>query len=941
MSDGAETTGPRKLRRALISRKLFEETFVLVTIFTPEGRLIEANHAAFKALGARPEEVLGRPYTKIQALAHSQDVLDKVTASLASAAQGHATRTELTVLLRGRLADLDCLVIPLCDVSGKIVQIAATSVEITAQRRAEASLVRVNRELRMLSSCNQALLHAQREEGLLADICRTIVESGGYLFSWVGVPQNDAAKSVQPVAQSGLHTGYLDTARISWADTERGQGPIGRAIREQVMRVCHDIDHEPSFAPWREDALRRGYVSAIALPLMSEAHCLGVLTIYSGRMNAFDTQEAALLEELAGDLAYGISALRARAAHKHQEARIARLMRILRMQNSINAAVLRLRDRDELLHEVCRLAVDVGGYERAVLFVVDEEGRKALPRFGAGPGLDVPKPPAISIGDGTEPDSSLAERALRTGEVIICGDLTQPEPPIARREKLVELGYRSLAALPLIVDGRRLGVLTLGSRDPNLVQDEELVLLQEIAVSLSLVMRSQQQADAARFLAYFDPLTGLAKRALFCERLDDELRHLPGLLENPTVVVFDVQRLGHINDTLGRHIGDLVLQEISERLKRSLGGDEWVGYLGGGAFAFLVARFGAADQGGTALLEGDIFGEPFSIKEHSVRLSYRSGAAHFPADGSDGDTLLQRAEAALKEAKSSGEQYLHYRLEMRGEVAERLRLEQKLRTAVDEQHFDVYYQPLVNLTSGRIESVEALLRWNDPEEGLVLPARFLPTLEDMGLLARVGDWVLRRVVEDCERWSRQALSPVRVAVNISAVQLRRKGFVADLLELREGLRAAEGFGLDLEITETTLLRDLEGASQRLRELRGAGFRIALDDFGTGYSSLGLLSQLPVDLLKIDRSFIKGLPDDVASRVLAESIIRLASAFQLITVAEGVETEGQLEAVRELGCSLSQGYLHHAPMPRRELEKVMAEGSRSRTYQEAAGVPSRV
>jgi len=931
MSKGIGAAVPRKLRRTLISRKLFEETFVLVTIFTPEGRLIEANPAALEAMGVRPEEVLGRSYTQIEALSHSQSVSGKIKAVLDSAARGRATRTELTVLLRGpRLADIDCLVMPLCDASGKIVQVAATSVEITAQRRAEASLVRVNRELRMLSSCNQALLHAENEEWLLAEICRIIVDNGGYLFSWVGVPESDAAKSVRPVAQAGTDAGYLAAAKISWAETAHGQGPVGRAIREHAMRICHDIDREPSFAPWREDARRRGYVSAIALPLLSQGNSLGVLTIYSGRMNAFDAQEAALLGELAGDLAYGISALRARLARKSQEARIGRLTRILRMQSGINAAVLRLRDRDELLREVCRLAVDVGGYERAVFFLIDEEGRSALPRFGAGPGLEHPGPRAISISDGTEPDGSLAERALKMGEVIICGDLTQPEPPIARRERLVELGYRSLAALPLIVDGRRLGVLTLGSRDPNLVHDEELLLLQEISVSLSLAMRSQQQADAARFLAYFDPLTGLAKRALFCERLDAELQHLPGLLENPTVVVFDVQGLGHINDTLGRRCGDLVLQEISERLKRALGGDEWIGYLGGGAFALVVARFGGGtDLGGTALLEGDIFSEPFSIKEHSVRLSYHSGAAHFPADGSDGDTLLQRAEAALKEAKSSGEQYLHYRLEMRGEVAERLRLEQKLRTAIDARQFDVHYQPLVNITSGRIESVEALLRWNDPEEGLVLPGRFLPALEGMGLLARVGDWVFDRVVEDCERWSGRGLPPMRVAVNVSAVQLRRKGFVEQLLELRERrLRAATGFGLDLEITETTLLQNLEGTSQRLRELRAAGFRIALDDFGTGYSSLGLLSQLPVDLLKIDRSFIKGLPGDPASRVLAESIIRLASAFKLITVAEGIETEQQLEAVRKLGCCLSQGYLHHAPMSRRDLEEVLTRSTKS-------------
>jgi diguanylate cyclase (GGDEF)-like protein len=446
--------------------------------------------------------------------------------------------------------------------------------------------------------------------------------------------------------------------------------------------------------------------------------------------------------------------------------------------------------------------------------------------------------------------------------------------------------------------------------------------------NLSFALQYRQKETTAQYLAYFDALTGLAKRALFCERLDEALRNRVEPEGAPTVVAFDVMHLSNVNDTFGRHVGDLLLQRVAEQLKRHLEDDTRVGYLGGGTFVLVLPQDESSAEGVTTFLETTVFRDVFKIEGRAIRASFKSGIARYPLDGEDASTLTQRAEAALKRAKDSGEPYLHYQVEAHSELAERLALEHSLRGALDEHQFVLHYQPQVNISTGRIDAVEALLRWNDPQSGLTLPGRFLHVLESSGMIVAVGDWVLRKAAEDGQRWSRAGLGPIRIAVNVSAQQIRRRTFVENCLAAA-AVCTTGGYGLDLEITETGLLHDVEGASRKLRELRSAGMRVAIDDFGTGYSSLGLLSKLPVDLLKIDRTFISGLPEDPASGTLVSSIIGLASAFNLIAIAEGVETEEQLELLRKLRCNYSQGFLHSRPVPVEQLEQMLAQQAQAR------------
>jgi diguanylate cyclase (GGDEF)-like protein len=792
----------------------------------------------------------------------------------------------------------------------------------------EAALAKANRELRMLIDCKRALAGAQDEPQLLAEICRILVGPGGYRMAWLGFADDGPDRcAVRVAAHAGHDNGYLERLRVSCTDDERGHGPTGRAIRERAVQVCRHIDTDPDFLPWREQAHREGYRSSVALPLVLDDNCIGALNVYAGRPDAFDQWELALLEELAADLAFGLKALRAQVEMRRQRRQIDRLAQIVRVHSAINSALVRIRDRDELLEEACRLLTDLGGFFAAVVWMVDDSGRWAWMKYRTGGAIrDSETLQRLELGDGTGPDPSLSGRALRTGKVTVCTDIARTDIPIFARDRLLARGIRSMIAMPLIFDGKRVAAITLTAQDATAVEDRELLpLLENLTASLSFALHSLENANAAKYLASFDPLTGLAKRALFCERLDKRLqsmRSAPGE-SLPAVMAFDVRGLGSLNTIHGQRLADLLLQSLVERLKRHAGGDERIGYLGAGTFVLLDERM--SDSGSESprlVLDATVLDEPFELEGRKIRLSVRCGAAGYWPDIASAAILVQRAEAALKRAKESGEHYVHYRPEMSRETVRRVVLEHKLRAAIEERQFVLHYQPQIDLASGKIDSAEALLRWRDPIEGLVLPGRFLPVLESSGLIVPLGSWVLLKAMEDLEGWREAGCGPMRVAVNVSAQQLKQREFVHGLLCVAERLAPLAGFGLDIEITETTLLQDLEGTSTKLRELRKAGIRVALDDFGTGYSALGLLSKLPVDVLKIDRSFVSGLPEDAASVTLVASMVELASAFDLVTVAEGVETEEQLAALRALRCSHAQGFLHSAAMPAQELVQML-------------------
>jgi EAL domain-containing protein (putative c-di-GMP-specific phosphodiesterase class I)/CheY-like chemotaxis protein len=331
------------------------------------------------------------------------------------------------------------------------------------------------------------------------------------------------------------------------------------------------------------------------------------------------------------------------------------------------------------------------------------------------------------------------------------------------------------------------------------------------------------------------------------------------------------------------------------------------------------------------------FDAPFSVGQQELRISAKAGLALFPDDGIQDDALFVNAEAACRNAKSTGDRYLFYARRMHAAAREDLGLEGKLRLALERDEFVLHYQPKVDLASGRIVGAEALIRWQSPELGLIPPMRFIPLMEETGLILEVGAWALQRAALDHRDWLAQGLAAPRIAVNVSAIQLRQRQFVSVVSEAIS--RGVPEQAIDLEITESLLMEDIAGNVAKLRSLRALGVRIAIDDFGTGHSSLAYLAKLPVDAIKIDRSFIITMLQNVDTMTLVSMIISLGHALKLKVVAEGVDAEDQAKVLRLLRCDEMQGYLHSKPLPTEKLIELLREIPQSpKPHERPAGQP---
>ncbi|MEO7209034.1 MAG: GGDEF domain-containing protein [Steroidobacteraceae bacterium] len=611
-----------------------------------------------------------------------------------------------------------------------------------------------------------------------------------------------------------------------------------------------------------------------------------------------------------------------------QEERLRRLTRTYRMLSSTSSAILRLQNRAELLDEVCRIAVQQGGYQRSAISLMDS-GTKVLSQMACA-GLDSqPHGGTDQIMDPFGPQSDLMEQVIRSGAPVVHNDLPREAPSEQLRESSILLGYRAVAALPLKIDGATIGMIRLFSTEPGVFDAAEVGVLLELTANISFALQYLEKDEAVHFLSYFDSLTGLAKRPLFCQRLAQTLARDAGEDTGRTVLVFDVQKLGAINDSFGRYVGDSLIEKIAARLKQTYTDSECVGHFGGGTFVISLPDCSNVSDTGliTRSAAAPLFVEPFYIDGQELRPTIRSGLAFFPHDAKIADALVQNAEAALKAAREDNEKYMMYGLVTQRPTSRSLALEARLTRALDHQEFLLHYQPKFDIKSGRVQGLEALLRWRDSEDGIIPPSIFIPLLEQSGAIVDVGEWVILQALRDIGKWHATGLQNVRVAVNVSPLQLRRRDFVdrvlADIAPL--GSTAA---GLDIEITESMLMRDLELSIRKLSQLREAGLGVAIDDFGTGYSSLRLLAKLPVDTLKIDKSFVQSIADTPNVATLVATIVSLARAFNMKTVAESVETAEQLQKLRQMKCDQAQGYLFSRPVPASDVPSVISRLERA-------------
>lgn len=599
---------------------------------------------------------------------------------------------------------------------------------------------------------------------------------------------------------------------------------------------------------------------------------------------------------------------------KEAELRAQRLFRVTSVLSAINSLIVRVTNTQDLYQEACRIAVETGQFLRAWIGLLDPVTQ--LPTVVSwseserGKGYFEYLDQVLSFKQ-LHDEPRFRELMLDQKPVVINNIQTDDWISIAGQADVWRI--RSLALFPLSRQQRTVGWLSLHSDEVDFFDAQECRLLSELAGDISFAMVHIQQSEDMQRLAFYDTLTGCANVALFNARLSQSISIAATAGQSLVLAILDIDGFKSINDNMGRHVGDSILEQVARRLLDVAGDPSQVARVGPDQFAVII-------QGETGNLEllrtaramyENIFSTEFSVGADTLQVSARVGLAIYPRDGDNADNLFGHAEAALKRAKGILDRVVFYDPKISAMVAEKFETERQLRLAMQRGEFLLHYQPKYELRTGRMLSVEALIRWNSSSRGQVPPAKFIPLMEETDLIVEVGRWILQQAVRDRQTWLQTMGKAPRVSVNVAVKQLQDSGFLA----MVQGVLEAAGTdpGLDIEITESGFVDDVERTIAKLISLRTMGVGLAIDDFGTGYSSLGYLARLPLTELKIDQSFVRSMLTDPATYTLVSSMISLAKALKMSSVAEGVETTEQAHQLLRLDCDQIQGYLTSRPV----------------------------
>lgn len=529
---------------------------------------------------------------------------------------------------------------------------------------------------------------------------------------------------------------------------------------------------------------------------------------------------------------------------------------------------------------------------------------------------------------------------LERHETLIVND-TDPTADPAELAYLRSIGQRAMATLPLLAKGRALGAIEATSRSPGYFDERRIRLARTLAAEAGMALENSRLYEELRHQAFHDSLTGLANRALFQDRVERALARRPGDSGRLVAVLFlDLDDFKTVNDSLGHAGGDQLLAAVADRLGTCLRTSDTAARLGGDEFAILLEDVGdeaAATEVAQRII--DALRPPIRIGEAAAVIATSIGIAASPPGLNSVSELLRNADFAMYQAKHGGKgRYEVFRSGLRETANERAALEGLLRGAEERDELRLHYQPVVDLADGSITGVEALVRWEVPGRGLLMPGEFIGLAEESGVIVQLGRWVLDQACAQTEAWRhRHGLDRLSVGVNLSARQFQHPDLVA---EVGAALAASglEPSCLILEITESVLMQTTAATIGKLADLRRIGVRLAIDDFGTGYSSLGYLERFPVDILKIDKTFIDGIGRRGGRAVLARAIVQLGRALDLQVVAEGIERPEQASLLRRLGCTRGQGYLYSRPLPPAELDSILARGAVAVPGRPAARAP---
>jgi len=731
---------------------------------------------------------------------------------------------------------------------------------ITDSKVAQDRLKTLNRLYNVQTQFNQAIIGAVSKEEMLQRICDIVVDTGGFLLGWVGLLKH---YSVQPICSAGDQNDYLDVLKVKLDESEFAKGPVGSAAKLGKVTFVNDTAHDPSFSPWRDEALKRGYHAVAAVPIKSNHQVVAVLAIYSALPEVFDDQMVFLLTSLSNDLSIALDLI------EKEQRRVIAEMKLHNMSQAVeqSANAIIITDTQSRIEYVNRSFTELTGYH-------------AHEVLGFKPNI-------------LRSESTSDEIIHEIKDALSSGQEWQGK----------------------IQNKRKDGSYYWSDQSIFCVKDENNKIIQYVSTSSDQTELHEAQ-ETIKQLAFFDPLTHLPNRRLLADRFKQEFSRLDRKNDaSLAVMLLDLDNFKTVNDSLGHNVGDSLLKRVALILQNCVRKEDTIARLGGDEFAILIG--GATLERITDVADSIIksLSAPMELEEGTVQVGASIGIAMHPQDADNSDELMRNADLAMYHAKSEGKNHFQfYRDDLNTKAHDRLLLENRIRTAIDNEHFQLYYQPQIELATGKMIGLEALIRWIDPDHGVISPAEFIPLAEDTGMIGKIGDWVIETACREVSILHQSGLDNIKVAVNVSAHQFKNGEHLCEVIQRSLSDYKLEPQYLSLELTESILIDDIKGTIKSLNDLKGLNITLAVDDFGTGYSSLSYLKSFPIDVLKIDQTFIRDILDDDSDKAIVTAIIAMAKQLDLNVLAEGVETEQHNEMLKAFGCDFAQGYFYCKPIP---------------------------
>jgi len=741
--------------------------------------------------------------------------------------------------------------------------------DISLRKYGQDKFTSLNRVYRVLSHTNQAIVKIKSQDELLQKVCDIAVKQGDLKMAWIGELDGFA---VVPKFIAGEDLGYFSSMQMRIDDTEWSKGPVGIAANTKKVAYVNDVHTHPDFWPWRKAATERGFEALAAVPLIIENELTGIFTLYSAQKNVFDNELIQLLENLSNDISSALFNI------KQSKLKLLADTTILKLSSAVeqSADAIIITNTEGEIEYINPEFTSLTGYTES-----DAVGQKT------------------SILNSHKNDVSVYKHLWAT---IQTGKLWRGE--LLNKKKDGDTYWSKQSIAP--------------------IKDKNGTITHFVSTSTDNTELHIAQ-DTIKELAFYDPLTKLANRRLLLDRLEHAVLSAKRHKENVAVFMLDLDNFKTINDSLGHEYGDQLLQHIAVIIQEGIAGEDTVARLGGDEFTIVVSCYdNELELAGIAehiLLRLE---KPIQLNETQVVVSSSIGVSLFPQDGRTPHELLRSADLAMYHAKETGKnKFNFYQQEMNERAQGRLKIENQLRLAIEDKAFELHYQPQVDMRNNEIIGFEALIRWPQKDGSYIPPVEFIPIAEESGLIGIIGDWVINQAISDWSVLVRHGFTHSRMAVNVSAYQFKHAKNLSHVISsaLKRN-RNCPPSHLTIELTESTLIEDIEDTILTLETLKGIGVDLSIDDFGTGYSSLNYLKRFPVDQLKIDKSFVDDLIQGTSDEAIVSTIISIGQKLKMKIIAEGVESQEQAILLKEYACHFAQGYFYHKPLPLDEVKSLI-------------------